>query len=63
MAESWQTLIGLVRDQLLNYDFYLLNSIGHGNPGVLKKEMLSKEDAERANETLKMRILKHLKVQ
>jgi len=35
MAESWQTLIGLVRDQRLNYDFYLLNSIGHGNPGVL----------------------------
>jgi len=35
MAESSQTLIGLVREQRLNYDFYLLNSIGHGNPGVL----------------------------
>ncbi|MDA1068076.1 MAG: hypothetical protein O3C43_16420 [Verrucomicrobia bacterium] len=54
--QDWQTLIRLVRDQRLSYDFYLLNNIGHGNPIVLKRETLAKVDAEKANETLNVQI-------
>jgi lysophospholipase L1-like esterase len=43
---QWNKLIGLVEQQRLTYDRALLNDVGHGNPGVMKKNNLTLAEAE-----------------
>lgn len=50
--EEWQSLIALVKEQRTAYEFSLLNSIGHGNPNILKRETMPLDDARRKNESL-----------
>ena len=43
---QWNKLLGLVNQQRLTYDRALLNDIGHGNRGMLKKKTLPVPGAE-----------------
>ncbi|VGO12233.1 hypothetical protein PDESU_00784 [Pontiella desulfatans] len=55
---QWNTVIGLVKEQRLAYDRALLNDIGHGNPGVMKKKTLPLPEAEAKAKALDAEIQK-----
>lgn len=46
MDTRWVELYGLVKAQRLAYDMALMNDIGHGNPGVMKRVKHSLEEGE-----------------
>jgi hypothetical protein len=49
---QWNAVIKLVEQQRLLYDRALLNDIGHGNPGVMKKKTLPMPEAETKSKDL-----------
>jgi hypothetical protein len=53
---QWNKLIGLVQQQRLTYDRALLNEIGHGNPGVIKKETAPLPEEEKASTFIDIQI-------
>ncbi|RME95890.1 MAG: hypothetical protein D6773_17905 [Alphaproteobacteria bacterium] len=56
----WQKVFALVHEQRMAFDMALLNHLGHGNPGVMKRETLPLDEAKRRHAELAAEIAKQL---
>ncbi|MCF7847882.1 MAG: hypothetical protein K9M45_03440 [Kiritimatiellales bacterium] len=58
---EWKALETLVRKQRMTYDRVLLNDIGHGNPGVMKRSKTTLAEAEQQVKAIDAQIKQKIK--